>query len=189
MEALRAAIEAAERRQTREAPADATNGPNSGGAAPAHRGKTRPEREMDSSDGPAGARPADATGRATRDPALTARILKVVNSAFYGMPGRIGSVQRAILVLGMRGVKNLAIAASLGALFGDAAICEGFVARDLWVHSIAVAVAAQELARATKLAAPDEAFLAALVHDIGLLAALQARPAELQAVCELASPR
>src|SRR5258708_36497434 len=51
------------------------------------------------------------------DPALVTRILKVVNSAFYGLPGQIGSVERAIVLLGLNAVKNLAVAASLGQLF------------------------------------------------------------------------
>jgi HD-like signal output (HDOD) protein len=117
------------------------------------------------------------------DPALAARVLKVVNSAFYGVPRRVGSIERAILILGVRGVKTVAVAASLGALFAGTAICEGFTGKDLWLHSIAVAVAARDLARATRLSFPDEAFLAALVHDIGLLLALQARPDELRLVC------
>jgi HD-like signal output (HDOD) protein len=123
------------------------------------------------------------------DPALAARLLKVVNSAFYGMPKPIDSIEHAILVLGMKGVKNIAIAASLGPLFGKAAICDGYVAQDLWVHSIAVAVAARELALTTKSGRADEAFLAALIHDIGLLVTLQARPGELRAICDIALER
>ena len=46
------------------------------------------------------------------DPALSAKVLKVVNSAFYGLPGQIGSVDRAIVLLGMSAVKNIAVAAT-----------------------------------------------------------------------------
>src|SRR5712675_2162701 len=53
----------------------------------------------------------------THDPALVTRILKVVNSAFYGLPGQIGSVERAIVLLGLNAIKNIAVAASLGQLF------------------------------------------------------------------------
>lgn len=123
------------------------------------------------------------------DPALAARVLKVVNSAFYGVPRRVGSIERAILVLGATGVKTVSIAASLGALFAGTAICDGFTAKDLWLHSIAVAVATRDLARTTKLSFPDEAFLAALVHDIGLLVAVQARPDELRSVCHAVRTR
>ena len=48
------------------------------------------------------------------DPALVTRILKVVNSAFYGLPGQIGSVERAIVLLGLNAIKNIAVAASIG---------------------------------------------------------------------------
>ena len=53
----------------------------------------------------------------SHDPALVTRILKVVNSAFYGLPGQIGSIERAIVLLGLNAVKNIAVAASLGQLF------------------------------------------------------------------------
>src|ERR671938_474898 len=81
------------------------------------------------------------------DPALVTRILKVVNSAFYGLPGQIGSIERGIVLLGLNAIKNIAVAASLGQLFKGAKLCEGFTARDLWTHCIAVGVAARDLAR------------------------------------------
>src|SRR5438270_7501103 len=62
----------------------------------------------------------------SHDPALVTRILKVVNSAFYGLPGQIGSVERAIVLLGLNAVKNIAVAASLGQLFRSVKLCEGF---------------------------------------------------------------
>ena len=53
----------------------------------------------------------------SNDPALCSRILKVVNSSFYGLPGQIGSINRAIVMLGLNAVKYIAIAASLAKLF------------------------------------------------------------------------
>lgn len=120
------------------------------------------------------------------DPALATRILKVVNSAFYGLPGQIGSVERAIVLLGLNAVKNIAVAASLGQLFRGVKLCEGFTAKDLWTHCIAVGVTARELARQMKIPIADEAFLAGLIHDTGLLVALQTWPDQLKAVCEAA---
>ena len=73
------------------------------------------------------------------DPALCSRILKVVNSAFYGLPRQIGSINRAIVLLGLNAVKNIAIAASLTKLFRGGDLCPKFSARDLWIHSIATA--------------------------------------------------
>lgn len=120
------------------------------------------------------------------DPALVARILKVVNSAFYGLPGQIGSVERAIVLLGLNAIKNIAVAASLGQLFRGVKVCEGFTAKDLWTHCIAVGVTARELARTMKVPIADEAFLAGLIHDLGLLVALQVWPDKLRQTCDIA---
>src|SRR6059058_5886677 len=92
----------------------------------------------------------------SHDPALVTRILKVVNSAFYGLPGQIGSIERGIVLLGLNAVKNIAVAASIGQLFRGGTLCEGFAARDLWTHSIAVAVIARDLAKQMKLPIADE---------------------------------
>ena len=70
----------------------------------------------------------------SNDQALCSRILKVVNSAFYGLPRQIGSINRAIVLLGLNAVKNIAIAASLTKLFRGGEMCPQFTARDLWTH-------------------------------------------------------
>jgi HD-like signal output (HDOD) protein len=123
----------------------------------------------------------------SHDPALVTRVLKVVNSAFYGLPGQIGSIERAIVLLGLNAVKNIAVAASLGQLFRGVKLCEGYTAKDLWTHSIAVAVASRDLARSQKLPIADEAFLAGMIHDVGLLISMQLHPEKLREACELAS--
>ncbi len=120
----------------------------------------------------------------SHDPALVARILKVVNSAFYGLPGQIASIDRAIVLLGLNAVKNIAVAASLGQLFTGKRLCKGYAPRDIWTHCIAVAVAARELAKELKLPIVEEAFLAGMIHDIGMLVALQVWPDKLREVCE-----
>jgi HD-like signal output (HDOD) protein len=121
----------------------------------------------------------------SHDPALVTRILKVVNSSFYGLPGQIGSVERAIVLLGLNAVKNIAVAASLGQLFRGVKLCDGFTAKDLWTHCMAVAVTARELARQLKLPIADEAFLAGMIHDVGILVALQLWPERVRQVCEM----
>jgi HD-like signal output (HDOD) protein len=122
----------------------------------------------------------------SHDPALVTRILKVVNSAFYGLPGQIGSIERAIVLLGLNAVKNLAVAASLGQMFRGAQLCDGFAPKDLWTHCIAVGVAARDLAKQMKLPVADEAFLAGMIHDMGILIAMQVHPEQLRQVCETA---
>ncbi|MEM8781584.1 MAG: HDOD domain-containing protein [Planctomycetota bacterium] len=122
----------------------------------------------------------------TNDPALGARILKVVNSAFYGLPGQIGSINRAIVLLGLNAVKNIAIAASLAKLFRGGKVCSVFDAKELWTHSIASATATKMLAQKAGLGLPDEAFLAGLIHDIGLMVEMQSRRAEFVEAIETA---
>lgn len=122
----------------------------------------------------------------SHDPALVTRIMKVVNSAFYGLPGQIGSIERAIVLLGLNAIKNIAVAASLGQLFRGSALCEGFSAKDLWTHCIAVGVTARDLARQMKMLIADEAFLAGMIHDMGILISLQLYPEQLREVCEAA---
>ena len=120
----------------------------------------------------------------SHDPALVSRILKVVNSSFYGLPGQIASVERAIVLLGLNAIKNIAVAASLGQLFRGVKLCDEFTAKDLWTHCIAVAVIARELARQMKVPIADEAFLAGMIHDIGILVSLQIAPEKVRQVCE-----
>lgn len=115
----------------------------------------------------------------SNDPALCSRILKVVNSSFYGMPGQIGSINRAIVLLGLNAVKNIAISASLAKLFKGGQLCPAFSAKDLWKHSVAAATASKMLADAGRLGLPDEAFLAGLIHDMGIMVELQHDRAKL----------
>jgi HD-like signal output (HDOD) protein len=122
----------------------------------------------------------------SHDPALVTRVLKVVNSAFYGLPGQIASINRAIVLLGLNAVKNIAVAASLGQLFRGMKLCEEFTARDLWTHCVSVAVAASDLAKGMHIPLVDEAFLAGMVHDVGLLVSLQLMPDQLRRACEQA---
>lgn len=109
----------------------------------------------------------------SNDPALCSRVLKVVNSSFYGLPGQVGSIDRAIVMLGLNAVKNIAIAASLNKLFRGGSLTADFSARDLWEHSISTAATAKLLADAMGHRMGDEAFLAGLIHDIGIMVELQ----------------
>jgi putative nucleotidyltransferase with HDIG domain len=109
----------------------------------------------------------------SNDPALCSRVLKVVNSAFYGLPGQVGSINRAIVLLGLNAVKNIAIAASLAKLFRGGEVNAHFSARKLWTHSAATATAAKMIADKIRLGMPDEAFLAGLMHDIGVMVEMQ----------------
>lgn len=119
------------------------------------------------------------------DPALSVKVLKVVNSAFYGLPGQVASVDRAIILLGLSAVKNIAIAASIARLFKGKKISRHFRASDLWHHSVAVAVAARSLAKISPHPTmTDEIFVTGLIHDIGMLVERQAFPDQFAEVID-----
>ena len=107
------------------------------------------------------------------DAVLSARVLKVVNSPFYGMPASINSIQRAIVVLGMPGLKNIVLAASLAKLFRSGRTQNGFDPKGPWRHSTAVGVAARTIAKEVGGDA-EEMFLLGLMHDVGTVIQLQA---------------
>ncbi|MFG0325696.1 MAG: HDOD domain-containing protein [Phycisphaerales bacterium JB037] len=109
----------------------------------------------------------------SQDPALSSRILKVVNSSFYGLPGQIGSINRAIVMLGLNAVKNIAIAASLVKLFRGGDLTKQISAKDIWDHSSYVAAASKMIADQLKLGLGDEAYLAGLTHEIGMVVEMQ----------------
>jgi len=119
------------------------------------------------------------------DPALSAKVLKVVNSAFYGLPGQIAGIDRAIVLLGLSAVKNLAIAASIARLFKGGKVSEHFDAKELWRHSVAVGLASRLIGKASgEVANLDELFVAGLIHDLGILIERQAFPEKLGEVCD-----
>lgn len=101
------------------------------------------------------------------DPMLTARILRVANSAAYGSAKKISSVARAVTVLGFDEVRNLVVALSLSGSFSCDLTVDEFNVRQLWLHLVATARVAQLLAQQIPTLKPDEMFTAGLIHDLG----------------------
>jgi putative nucleotidyltransferase with HDIG domain len=132
----------------------------------------------------------DLHGIIKNDPALATKILKVVNSAFYGLPGQVSEIDRAIVLLGLSAVKNIAISASISRLFTGGQITERFSAKDIWKHSVGVACATRHFCSLVgKKAFAEEAFLAGLIHDLGLLIERQAFPEKLTETIKIASKK
>ncbi len=100
-----------------------------------------------------------------QDQALTGRILRLANSAFFGQSRQVATIPRAILLLGFSTVRNLALGVKVWETLA------GGVARQrleaLWAHAVATAVAARHLASRLRVGDPDEAFTAGLLHDVG----------------------
>lgn len=104
------------------------------------------------------------------DQALTAKILKLANSAFYGFPREIATVDLAVVVLGFETVKNLGLSVSVLERFSSAGENTHFDRQKFWEHSIACGVAAKLLAEKLHYRSfSGEAFAAGILHDIGKL--------------------
>lgn len=110
------------------------------------------------------------------DTTLAARVLQLANSAFYGAPGKVGSISEAVHLLGLRTVVGVVAAISLRQMLGRLA-CPGFDFDAYWVHTLGTALTARELAARRDLDA-EEAFLAGLLHDVGRLVLAVFRPGD-----------
>lgn len=102
-----------------------------------------------------------------RDQSLTASILKLANSSFYGHSRRVTTVTEAVVMLGFSAIKSLAISSHTARLLSGGLPGYGLQQGELWRHSISVAFTARRLAVEVKLAPVEEAFVAGLLHDIG----------------------
>jgi putative nucleotidyltransferase with HDIG domain len=101
------------------------------------------------------------------DIALTARLLRVANSSFFGLQRRVGTINDAVAVLGFRAVRSMLLALSVTGAF-RALNCRGFDMRSFGRHCAATGLSARALAKSTKRN-PDLAFAGGLLHDIGKL--------------------
>jgi putative nucleotidyltransferase with HDIG domain len=121
-----------------------------------------------------GASVADCAARIRQDPALTARLLRLANSAFYGVPGRVAGIDDAVQLIGLRSLRLLAMTAAVTLQFqappGAARWLDAF-----WRHTLAVAHLAQGLAERRGLPV-ERAYVAGLLHDIGRLVLRSAGP-------------
>lgn len=111
------------------------------------------------------------------DQALTAKLIRISNSAYYGFARRTSTVREAVVMLGFKQVRQVAVGASLMNAFAGRK-SEAFDIDLFWGHSVAVAVAAEALAKKSFAVKPEDAFTAGILHDIGRLVLRQVMPAE-----------
>jgi putative nucleotidyltransferase with HDIG domain len=103
-----------------------------------------------------------------QDAAVAAKVIQTVNSAAYAKANRISQLDRATAYLGFRTVKEIVVAISVQAICKPVTIGK-YAIRDLWDHCLGVAVLCREFATRSKAVDPELAFLAGILHDVGLL--------------------
>jgi putative nucleotidyltransferase with HDIG domain len=105
-----------------------------------------------------------------QDQALTARVLRLSNSAYYGLSRQVVDLQEAVVVLGMRCVRNLAVVAATYPWMSKPLKGYALAPKQMWTHSFGVAVASQLIAKKTQCASDETVFIAGLLHNIGKVA-------------------
>lgn len=116
-----------------------------------------------------------------QDPALTARLLKLVNSAYFAAPVKVETVTRAVTLVGVRQLRTLALAVSAVELF-DRVPAERVSMVAFWSHSIFCGLLSRELATACRVLHGERLFVAGLLHDIGRLMIYTHRAAEAERI-------
>ena len=110
---------------------------------------------------------ADAGNVISKDQSTVSKILKVANSAVYGIRGKIDTVSQAIFHIGFEEVRNLVMAMSVIDVFKNNKVLEVINPVDLWKHSIAVGVVSRLLAREMGIGKLENYFIGGILHDIG----------------------
>lgn len=131
----------------------------------------------------------DAAKLIEQDPALTSKMIRLANSAFYGIPRSISSVTSAVVILGFNTIRSLALSASVIKMFSSART--SVIDKDrFWKHSITCAIAAKIIVRHfmnIRMMDPESAFCAGILHDIGKLIFNEYVKDGYQEACQYAS--
>ncbi|UCD89029.1 MAG: HDOD domain-containing protein [Desulfobacterales bacterium] len=115
------------------------------------------------------ASPADLNKVISLDPVLTGKILKLINSAYFGLSPKIVSLARAIIMLGMNTVKNLVLSTAIMSSLGNRTNFKALNMNAFWRHSIGVGILSKLIAKERQISQSklEEYFIAGLLHDIG----------------------
>ncbi len=106
------------------------------------------------------------SGTIVKDQAMVVKILKLVNSAFFGLRSKVSNIPNAVVLLGFNTVRNAVVTVSIMDAFKTKEVSNGFAIADFWKHSVAVAVTSKYLAEKTRLHEPDDCFIGGLLHDM-----------------------
>ena len=106
-------------------------------------------------------------GIVSKDPSLSINVLKLVNSSYFELSSEIYEINRAVHLIGISGIKNMAICACIYEAFSKNMSNGSFNLKSFWWHSLRCAFLAKNMAVNLNYSQPDEAFVSGLLHDIG----------------------
>jgi len=119
------------------------------------------------------------------DPAFTARVLRMANSAYYGFTRKVTTVSEAIVILGYETLKSVVLALTLQKFYDREVAGYGLEKGELWKHSVGCALASRLIASQVKYPSIEEAFVAGLLHDVGKVILNQFVKEEIRKIIEL----
>ncbi len=117
-----------------------------------------------------------------KDQVLTAKVLRLVNSSYYSIPGGVADVQRALAFLGFNTLAQLVLSLSIFQVFSGGKKAGEFSMPEFWKHALGAAVCSELLSKKLKIGKPEEAFTCGLLHDIGKLVMNEIDPERLKGV-------
>lgn len=115
----------------------------------------------------------DITRVLSADQSLTAKVLRLSNSSFFGRAKEVGTLAEAIIILGFFTVRSLVVASSAHSMYSRCPLTDRKYTVQLWQHSLATGLAARQIAERVSPGEAEEAFIAGLLHDIGKLVLMQ----------------
>jgi putative nucleotidyltransferase with HDIG domain len=123
-----------------------------------------------------------------RDPSLTARLLRMVNSVYYGLSSPVNSIEEAVFYLGIRQIRQLVMVTPVIEDFQKLAGATPFRWRDFWQHCIGTAILTREVLSAVYTPTDEVDYVAGLVHDVGKIAMASAFPAHFNRIYRNRTP-
>ena len=119
------------------------------------------------------------------DPILVVRLLKLVNSPFFGLANKVDSIAKAVVFIGMKNLRNLVAVEAIRDLYNNKSEEQGFSRQILWMHSATVAILAQMIGQRIFALEDEDIFLAGIIHDIGLIVEDQLVSEQLRVACDM----
>lgn len=117
------------------------------------------------------------------DPILVVRLLKLVNSPFYGLVQKVDSISRAIAYIGMKNLHTIAVTEALKTIFTDKQETSVFSRKGLWLHCAAVSICSKMVAERIFGINGDDAYLTGILHDFGLIVEEQVEREDFLTMC------
>ncbi|MGD9947924.1 MAG: HDOD domain-containing protein [Desulfobulbus sp.] len=108
------------------------------------------------------------------DPALVARLLTLVNSSYFGLTRKVDSISRAVALLGMKNLHNIAVTDAIQGMLRSNSGSTEFSPQQLWIHSAASGICCKMIAERIFSINGDDAYLCGILHDIGLIVEMAA---------------